>query len=295
MQVRQDAGCAACAAFANSANAANAGDAAPCHEHGLFVRMKWNDDGARLIANESFHGHSVNWAAVPDGMEHATQVYRPVRVKSAGFTNEPNIPVRPASLANEGVTSDGVEQPAQMTVPPGLKVLAGYKEDEEVTMEQVIEALQKKMEEARQGMTAANAAEPSREALMLQLANERKGRAAALVDGLVRGGQVAMRDREASIELLCNAGERIEEAVAELANTRAQIKTEPRTKGLAGQHARAVATERERTSRFNQLLDARATTYPNESFEERFRAVADSHEGAQLFAQMTRPGDANAE
>ncbi|HEX4083334.1 MAG TPA: hypothetical protein VHY22_00380, partial [Chthoniobacteraceae bacterium] len=137
MEVRHDGRCAACAAFANAAGA----DAAPCQEHGLFVRMHWNDDGVRLIANESFHGHSVNWAAIPDGKENGVHVYRPVRVKSAGFTNEPNIPVRPASLANE--TSDGEETPVQYIVPPRLKLLAGFKEDEDVTMEQVLDALEK--------------------------------------------------------------------------------------------------------------------------------------------------------
>ena len=94
MQVRHDPACPACAAFANATSDT------PCQDHGLFVKMHWNDDGARLISNESFHGHSVNWAAVPDGMEKGVQVFRPIRVKSAGFTNEPNIPVRPASLAN---------------------------------------------------------------------------------------------------------------------------------------------------------------------------------------------------
>ena len=107
--------------------------------------MHWNDEGARLIANESFHGHSVNWAACRSEWKTACRFIRPVRVKSAGFTNEPNIPVRPASLANADAaeTSDGEQQPCQYIVPPRLKLLAGFKEDEEVTMEQVIAALEK--------------------------------------------------------------------------------------------------------------------------------------------------------
>ena len=142
MQVRHDAGCAACAAFANAKSEADGSAAPPCQDHGLFVRMHWNDDGARLIANESFHGHSVNWAALPGAWNTACRYTAPCGSKSAGFTNEPNIPVRPASLAN-AETSDGEEQPPQYIVPPRLKLIAGFKEDEEVTMEQVIDALEK--------------------------------------------------------------------------------------------------------------------------------------------------------
>ena len=37
-------------------------------------------------------------------------------------------------------------------------------------------------------------------------------------------------------------------------------------------------------------MDARQKDFPNETYEERFRAVANSNEGAQLFAQMRRSG-----
>jgi hypothetical protein len=286
MQVRHDAACPVCAAFANTnANANAATDDStpvPCQDHGLFVKMHWNDDGARLISNESFHGHSVNWAAVPDAMENGVQVYRPVRVKSAGFTNEPNIPVRPASLANAADTSDDEQQPAQPAVPPRLKLIAGFKEDEDVTMEQVIEALEK-----------AHPVDTANESLIHleeQLANERRSRATLLVDALVKSGKVITKDRPACIEQLCNAGDKFDETAADLGNAHPAVKTEPRTRGLAGQHAKVVEGERERTARFQQLMDTRQRDFPNETYEDRFRTVANSNEGAQLFAQMTRPG-----
>ena len=289
MQVRHDAGCAGCVAFANAkVDAAAEADVAPCQEHGLFVRMHWNDEGARLIANESFHGHSVNWAAIPSGMEKGVQVFRPVRVKSAGFTNEPNIPVRPASLANaadqSAETSDREQQPVQYIVPPRLKLLAGFKEDDEVTMEEVIAALEK-----RRPVDKAN--EATRAGLEQQLANERRARAIAVVDSLVKAGRVITRDRAACIEQLCNAGDEFDEKAAQLGNARVAVKTEPRTKGLAGQHAKVVEGERERTAQFQQLMDARQKDFPNETYEDRFRSVANSNEGAQLFAQMKRQGE----
>jgi hypothetical protein len=241
--------------------------------------MHWNDEGARLIANESFHGHSVNWAAVPDAMENGVQVYRPIRVKSAGFTNEPNIPVRPASLAN-AATSDCEETPAGPTVPPRLKLLAGFKADEDVTMDQVIEALEK-----ARPVDNANAADLAR-----QWAEERRARATMVIDGLVKTGKVMIKDRAAGIEQLCNAGDRFDAAAAQLANARAIVKTEPKSKGLSGQHAQVVEGERERTARFQQLMDARQREFPNETYEDCFRTVANSNEGSQLFAQMSRAG-----
>jgi hypothetical protein len=289
MQVRHDATCATCAAFANSKSSggsdASCPDTAPCQEHGLFVRMHWNDDGARLIANESFHGHSVNWAAIPSGMENGVQVFRPVRVKSAGFTNEPNIPVRPASLANAADSSDAEQQqqPIQTTVPPRLKLLAGFKEDDEVTMDQVIDALEK----ARPVESANEAALSD---LERQLANERRARATSVVDSLLKAGRVITRDRAACIEQLCNAGDQFEQRAAEIGNARPVVKTEARSRGLAGQHAKVVEGERERTARLQELLDARQKDFPNETYEERFRAVANSNEGAQLFVQMRRSG-----
>ena len=295
MAVRHDAGCAACAAFANAkpdgSGAEKDAAAVPCEVHGLFVRMHWNDEGTHLIANESFHGHSVNWAAVAAGMEKGVQVYRPIRVKSAGFTNEPNIPVRPASLANAAdspATSDGEEQPGQNAVPARLKLIAAFKEDDDVTMEQVLEALEKCR--AVDKANEANQAEGAGSELAQQLANERRARATLVIDGLVQAGKVLTKDRAASIEQLCNAGDNFAQTATQLTNGRAAVKTEPRTKGLAGQHAKAVEGERGRTARFQQLMDCRQKDFPNETYEERFRTVANSNEGAQLFAQMNRAG-----
>lgn len=140
--VRHAADCAKCADFANSG--------LPCGEHGLFVKMHWNHAGEEIIANEEFHGHSVNWAAVPAGMEGGVRIMRPIRVKSAGFTNEPNIPVTPAQLANEEQGEEEVANAAGEIVPPKLKVLAGFQAEDDVTMEQVIAALEK----AREGAMA---------------------------------------------------------------------------------------------------------------------------------------------
>jgi len=290
MAVHHDANCAACKQFAN----ATGQEKAPCPDHGLFVRMQWNPDGEHLLSNESFHGHSVNWAALPDGMESGVQVYRPIKVKSAGFTNEPNIPVRPASLANAEadkaeVSSDGETEQAKAVVPPGLKLLAGFKEDDDVTMEEIIEAL-KKAKKGPGAQAANEQMEAARGEFEKVIANERKGRAEAVAEGLVRAGKLITKDRGAAIEQLCNAGPgKFEEIAAQLGNGRVAIKTESKTRDLANQQAAAAKDERERRAAWQKLMDAREKQFPNEAYDERFDAVGNSAEGRSLFAQMTQP------
>lgn len=67
-------------------------------DDGLYANVKFNEDGERLISNESYHGHSVNWFLTRD--KQAANAFRPFRLKSVGFTNEPNIPVPAVTLAN---------------------------------------------------------------------------------------------------------------------------------------------------------------------------------------------------
>jgi hypothetical protein len=138
MEVRHDPACGLCNTFANATGDA---EASPCPTHGLFVRVDWNEEGKKLIANESFHGHSVNWGAIPAGKENGMPVYRPVTVKSIGLTNQPNIPVKPASLANAG-DGDGDESISEKSpAPPFIKLAAGFKEDDTKTIGECLEAL----------------------------------------------------------------------------------------------------------------------------------------------------------
>jgi len=299
MEVRHQADCPACSAFANSGQ--------PCGDHGLFVQMKWNPEGEQIIANEEFSGHSVNWSAVPEGKEAGVQIFRPIRVKSTGFTNEPAIPVTPASLANEEPESadNPTEEKNEMTIPPKLKLIAGFKADEEVTMEQILEALEKAQPVANEAdvaaLASANDAKAAAEtalanetaaksALEEKLANERRTAATFAVDQLVKTGQIVTADREAKIEALVNA-EDFTATATEFANVAPVIKTKPLTTGLGTKNPSFVEGSRERTAAFEALMAKREQEFPNESYGDRFSAVAKSPEGEQLIAQMKRPGD----
>jgi len=368
MAVRHDAGCAACQAFANSKD--GKASVAPCAEHGLFVKMHWNPDGEELITNEAFHGHSVNWAAVPDGKEAGAVIMRPIRVKSTGFTNEPNIPVTPAQLANEE-EGEEVANADGAIIPPKLKLIAGFKENEDVTMEQIIAALEKakpaqvanegdgdllcaamllandadgdndaplppwvheaagtdpktakkedvkaaltdkatkaghmdrvkrtgdemrkaqdKHYKARAEMEQALANEKAaRTAAETNLANERKARATLIVEPLVKAGKVVLADKDKRIEELCNAGDEFDAKVAQLANSKPVVKTQAVSAGLGGKNTVLVAHVRERTQKFEALMQKREQELPNEAYQDRYEAVANSAEGVALFASMQR-------
>jgi hypothetical protein len=66
---------------------------------GLYANVKFNGAGQKLLEDEAFHGHSVNWNAAPAGRDKGCQVYSPISLKSVGFTNMPQIPVIPAMLS----------------------------------------------------------------------------------------------------------------------------------------------------------------------------------------------------
>ena len=75
-------------------------------EDGLYAGVRFGDEGERLIADEAFHGHSVNWYLRQDKADKT--VWRPFRMKSVGFTNEPNIPVPTLTTANETDANGGM-------------------------------------------------------------------------------------------------------------------------------------------------------------------------------------------
>lgn len=349
--VRHDAGCAKCSSFAN---AKDAKEAAPCGDHGLFVKMNWNHEGEELIGNEAFHGHSVNWSAVPDGAENGVKIFRPVRVKSCGFTNEPNIPVTPAQLANEDAGEEAAETPAEKVkeattiVHPKLKLIAGFAATDDCSMDEVIAALEKikagpsglansaeetakdkpitflvapkgdgtlDVQLANDGgvaladlaanvngyLTAALAATAAVETSLANektgriqaetaFANERKARATLVVGAAVKAGSVILAEKEARIEELCNAGDAFDAKAAALANSTPVIKTAAKTGGLAGKHAVIENDVRTRQQKFESLMAKREQELPNELYQDRFEAVANSDEGKVLFTQMVRAG-----
>lgn len=63
----------------------------------ILAHVKFSPAGLDLIRSEAFEGHSPRW----DAAETAPGEWHPVRLISAGFTNQPNLPVPAITAANE--------------------------------------------------------------------------------------------------------------------------------------------------------------------------------------------------
>lgn len=170
-------------------------------DEGLAANVKWSGEGKALIESEAFHGHSVNWAMRRDGA-----VWRPLRLKSVGFTNEPNIPVPPVTAANEQ-NSDTMkkDQIIAWLKAQGIEV-ANEATDEQLTAalakvgERVTTAVNEtatataKVAELTGQLTAANTKAVTAET---NFANERKARIAPLLDAAITAGRLTAAERPA--------------------------------------------------------------------------------------------------
>lgn len=216
-------------------------------EEGLFANVKWSPAGEELIRSEAFHGHSVNWGAVKRG-----GVWRPVRIKSVGFTNEPNIPVPPVTLANEiddsmkeqllqklGLPADATDEAILAAVD--LANEAKQNADQAAADKVAAEAAKTQAETALANEAAAKtAAETAKTEAETALANERKARIGLLLDGAIAAGKVTAADRgrwEADLEA------NFEAKATELANAKPVIKTESATKNLGQRKETKAASD----------------------------------------------------
>ena len=84
----------------------------------LRLRVKWNAAGNALIANEEYAYFSPTWGCLP--VKGRSSAYRPIRLRSVGLVNEPNIGVMP--LTNE-------QTKGKPTMPPWLLKLLGLEPD----------------------------------------------------------------------------------------------------------------------------------------------------------------------
>lgn len=251
-------------------------------EDGLFANVKWSPAGEELIRSEAFHGHSVNWGAKKVG-----GVYRPVRLKSVGFTNEPNVPVPPVTLANE-ISDSMKEQLLQL-----LGLPADATDDQIVAAVTLANEAKQSAEKATADKAAAEAAKQTAETALANeqtakaaaerakadaetaLANERQARIGLLLDGAIRDGKITAADREKwAGELAAN----FDAKVTELANAKPVIKTEARTKNLGERKETSAAADK-----VVELVNERMTK-TNEDWTVAWAAVKREHPA--LFEQM---------
>jgi phage I-like protein len=264
-------------------------------ESGLFANVKWSPAGEALIKDEAFSGHSINWGAKKVG-----GVYRPVRIKSVGFTNEPNIPVTPITLANEaeefmktqliaklGLPADSTDE--QVLAAVDLANEAKQKADAAVADKAAAEAAKTQAETALANEVAAKTAaetakaeaDAAKAAVETALANERSERVTLLLDGAIRDGKITAADRERwQGELTAS----FDTKVVELANAKPVIKTDSRTKNLGQRKEVSAASDK-----VVELCNERMAKN-NEDWTTAWAAV--KRENPALFVQMQEPAKA---
>lgn len=180
LETRCDAGCARCSDFANQRGES------PCPDHGLFGSVKWNEDGRRIIANEEFHGHSVNWPMHKgdDGCWH------PHSLRSVGFTNQPNVNMAPITAANEKVMTMSEAANSAADGQTGGK--------KGPTLLTYISGLLKKPDLAKEGANADDAVAP-----MQEYANAAEQTAKDLA--AEREAHGVTKSKHAAMATMCNA------------------------------------------------------------------------------------------
>ena len=209
---------------------------------GLMARVKFSKAGREMVENEEFSGHSPNFRVrrAPDGS------YRPIRLKSVGFTNNPKIPGIDPILANEDfpgspgdiathkdnqqpmnkikelLISIGVLKPGagddEATLSGGVQALAN---ESKANAEKVI-ALETELANEKDKRETAETElaneKGKRETAETELANERKRSATPIVDAAIRAGKVIKADRDSTIETLANSEKPLTEAIEDFAN-----------------------------------------------------------------------------
>lgn len=208
-------------------------------DKGLEGKVKWSTQGKEMVNEGMFHGHSPNWL----GVWSTGNRWRPVELKSVGFTNEPNIPVPPITRANEKradnnnednkpkkmderikqeLLAAGIIQPGATDddVRSGVQALCNESKD----LRSKVTGLESKVSAAETALAnekkAREEADTAKTTALTALANERKERATLVVDAAVTRGAVPTGERDAKIESLANEAdeEKFSTALTALAN-----------------------------------------------------------------------------
>jgi len=239
---------------------------------GLYANVKWNSEGERLIKDAVFKFVSPTWYIQRGG----DGLLRPVKLKSVGLTNTPNIPVAP--LANEQSTQT-------QTMPPFILKLLGLPEN--ATEEQVTKAITDL--QAAQSTVAQNVIDlkAAKDALANEqtahgaskeaLKKEREARADLAIANAIAAGRITAADKDAwKGELVAN-----EAKYAELDAKKPVIKTQSKTQGLKTLHSPSNLIANVQ----NEVKKLMKET--GESYDTAWARV--KKEKPELFANMKKP------
>ena len=222
-------------------------------EDGLYGKVKFNDDGKKLLADEAFHGHSVNWM-----FKKVAGFIRPTALKSVGFTNEPNIPTMPLAAANEEeVKAEPGDEWSKLrpSLVEKLKLAADATGD--VIVNRIAE-LQGVADQAAANETTVTKASEDLAAANEQIkkltddfAAERKERTKLILDHAITSGALPVAQRGQWEESLAN------EFTAELPKLQAlkpRMNTQSQVGKLGERNATTLTLQSERESAVNEIM-----------------------------------------
>lgn len=249
---------------------------------GLYGNVKFNGEGKHLIQEEAFHGHSVNWRMAKSG-----NAYRPVSLKSVGFTNEPNIPVKPITQANEkhtdmkwlipllGLSADATEEQIQAETQnrfaneSQLRMQLTNTEAQLVTERGKVTQLTTDLANEKTKVTASEASltteRSAHTATKSQLttaetnfANERKARIDALVADGIKVGKILPAEKAQWEQDFANE---FDTTVAKLAQAKGKLHTQSVTAGLGRRSSQTVSRSGEIQEFVNERMEKHKEDY----------------------------------
>lgn len=185
-------------------------------EDGLAMRVEWTPLGNSVIENKEFRFFSPRWDAMP--VPGKTKQFRPHALISAGFTNQPNIPVNP--IANEDAPmmlpdwlAEALGVPVDADKDAVLAAIAAKVDGAKAVAAQAAEAAKATAE------SAATAAKAEADEAKTELANERKERRSLILANAVKEGKItAAQTAEWETKLATDFANSLN-ALASLANT----------------------------------------------------------------------------
>lgn len=88
-----------------------------CRADGFYGEPMFTEEGEQLIASRQYRALSGRWDAEFACEENGLKVCTPVRFRSAGLTNEPNLPVQLLNESEQAPSQPRAEHPPQVAFP----------------------------------------------------------------------------------------------------------------------------------------------------------------------------------
>jgi len=278
---------------------------------GLFCKPVFTNEGSELVETRKLRAFSAYWTAQEVGEQagaggETLKIYRPDTLKSAGLTNNPNLPVQllnekeggtegVATLATDSqrlLTSSPTNEREEKTQPQQIvnkQILISFLATQGITLAneatdgEMAAALQTLGDRVTVAETTVGARSLELESLGAELANERRFHADALLAGALQSGCISAAQRP---EWAARLEADFANAAAELAQLAPALKTRGLTLKLGARKAE-IANVSERRDALDTLVKAEMAANGGD-YDRAFATVQKANPA--LFSAMKQPG-----